>query len=252
VIAGLRQAYFKSLGTAAALMNDAFLPLPDWFAITNRDDARAYTVIIDEVIAKGGCLNSLQEKHSDDGRVLQQYREWLLSGELPDLLEFHYLFALHLMQCLSRKDWARPFGTENLSILLTRAYEEKNVTEIIENPGFQSVARALRNATVYALTIPNQKREVHFGIAQKWKQKMKAGDEEFAAEVAEFVQEYNWETAHRLKGKGHSVTTDDLDALLLLIHESKADLVGALLLAYGYARAPKVESTQPEEAVSEA
>ena len=28
--------------------------------------------------------------------------------------------------------------------------------------------------------------------------------------------------------------------------------VGALLLAYGYARAPKVESTQPEEAVSEA
>jgi len=252
VIAGLRQAYFKSLGTAAALMNDAFLPLPDWFAITNRDDARAYTVIIDEVIAKGGCLNSLQEKHSDDGRVLQQYREWLLSGELPDLLEFHYLFALHLMQCLSRKDWARPFGTENLSILLTRAYEEKNVTEIIENPGFQSIARALRNATVYALTIPNQKREVHFGIAQKWKQKMKAGDEEFAAEVAEFVQEYNWETAHRLKGKGHSVTTDDLDALLLLIHERKADLVGALLLAYGYARAPKVESTQPEEAVSEA
>ena len=31
-----------------------------------------------EVIAKGGCLKSLQEKHSDDGHVLQQYREWLL------------------------------------------------------------------------------------------------------------------------------------------------------------------------------
>ncbi len=253
VISGLRQAYFKSLGTAAALMNDAFLPLPDWFAIASRDDARAYTVIIDEVIAKGGCLNSLQEKHSDDGRVLQQYREWLLSGELTDLLEFHYLFAMHLMQCLSRKDWVRPFGTENLSILLTRAYEEKHkVTEIIENPGFQSVARALRNATVYALTIPNQKREVRFGIAQKWKQKMKAGDEEFAAAVAEFIQDYNWETAHRLKGVGHSVTTEDLDTLLFLIHKRKADLVGALLLAYGYARAPKVEITQPEEAVLEA
>jgi hypothetical protein len=252
VIAGLRQAYFKSLGTAAALMNDAFLPLPDWFAVHTEEDANAYLSIIDEAIAKGGCLKSLQEKHSDDGHILQQYREWLLSGELTDLLEFHYLFALHVMQCLSRKDWVRPFGTENLSILLTRAYEEKHqVTEIIENPGFQSVARALRNATVYALTIPSLRREVRFGIAQKWKQKIKAGDEEFAAELAEFVQEYNWETAHRLKGKGHSVTTEDLDALLLLIHERKADLVGALLLAYGYARAPKIETAQPEEAVAE-
>jgi hypothetical protein len=252
VIAGLRQAYFKSLGTAAALMNDAFLPLPDWFAVHTEEDANAYLSIIDEAIAKGGCLKSLQEKHSDDGHILQQYREWLLSGELTDLLEFHYLFALHVMQCLSRKGWVRPFGTENLSILLTRAYEEKHqVTEIIENPGFQSVARALRNATVYALTIPSLRREVRFGIAQKWKQKIKAGDEEFAAELAEFVQEYNWETAHRLKGKGHSVTTEDLDALLLLIHERKADLVGALLLAYGYARAPKIETAQPEEAVAE-
>lgn len=249
VISGLRQAYFKSLGTAAALMNDAFLPLPDWFMVATEEDARAYLNIIDEVSPKGGCLNSLQDKNSDDGRILQQYREWLLSGELADLLEFHYRFALHLIQRLSRNDWARPFGTENLSALLTKAYEEKfEVTEIIESPGFQSVARALRNATIYALTVPNLKREVRFGIAQKWKQEMKAGDEEFAAAVARFVQEYNWETAHRLKGKGHSVTTEDLDSLLRLIHERKAELVGSLLLAYGYARAPKMETAQTEEA----
>ena len=183
---------------------------------------------------------------------MQQYREWLLSGELTDLLEFHYLFALHLMQCLSRKDWARPFGTENLSTLLTRAYEEKNVTEIIEDPGFQSVARALRNATVYALTMPNLRREVRFGIAQKWKQKMKAGNEEFAAAVAEFVQEYNWETAHRLKGKGHSVTTEELDALLRLIHERKARSSGCAAAGLRLCTRPKVETAQPEEAVSEA
>lgn len=253
VIGGLRQAYFKSLGTAAALMNDAFLPLPDWFEITSLDDGRAYLSIIDEAAAKGGCLSSLQEKHSDDGQVLQMYREWLLSGELADLLAFHYHFALHLMQRLSRKDWARPFGTENLSSLVTRAYEkELHVTEIIEDPGFVSVARAVRNATVYALTLPNLKREVRFGIAQKWKQKMKAGSEEFTAAVAEFVQDYNWETAHRLKGKGHSVTTEELNSLVRLIHARKAELVGALLLAYGYARAPKVETEQSLEEAPQA
>ena len=253
VIAGLRQAYFKSLGTAAALMNDCFLPLPDWFSVDNSDDGRAYISIIDEVSAKGGCLNSLQEKNSDDGHVLQLYREWLLSGELADLLEFHYRFALHLMQRLSRKEWARPFGTENLSRLLTGAYEEElHMTEIIEDAGFQSVARALRNATIYALSVSNLNREVRFGIAQKWKQKMKAGSEQFAAEVAEFVQAYNWETANRLKGKGHSVTTEELDSLIRLIQTGPSEVVGALLLAYGYARAPKVEAGQPEEIASQA
>ena len=252
VISGLRQTYFKSLGTAAALMNDAFLPLPDWFAISSVDDGRAYLNIIDEVSAKGGCLSSLQEKNSDDGQTLQQYREWLLTGDLTDLLSFHHRFAVHLMQRLSRNAWARPFGTENLSTLLKKAYEERfHVTEIIEDPGFQSVARALRNATVYALTLPSLNREVRFGIAQKWKQKMKAGPEEFATAVAEFVQDYNWETAHRLKGKGHSVSTEELNSLVRLI-EHKAELVGALLLAYGYARAPKVETGQPEEAALQA
>ena len=54
-----------------------------------------------------------------------------------------------------------------------------------------------------------------------------------------FVQDYNWETAHRLKGKGHSVTTEELDSLVRLIQKRSSELVGALLLAYGYARAPK-------------
>ena len=252
VISGLRQAYFKSLGTAAALMNDAFLPLPDWFAIRSVDDGRGYLNIIDEVAARGSCLSSLQEKNSDDGQTLQQYREWLLTGDLADLLSFHQRFAVHLMQRLSRNEWARPFSTENLSTLLKKAYEERfHVTEIIEDPGFQSVARALRNATVYALTLPSLNREVRFGIAQKWKQKMKAGPEEFATAVAEFVQDYNWETAHRLKGKGHSVSTEELNSLVRLI-ERRAELVGALLLAYGYARAPKVETGQPEEVALQA
>jgi hypothetical protein len=169
-------------------------------------------------------------------------------GELPDLLEFHSRFGLHLIQRLSRKEWARPFATDNLTKLLTKAYEEEfHVTEIIEDPGFQSVARALRNATIYALTIPNLNREVRFGIAQKLKQKMKGGAEELAAEIAEFVQAYNWETVHRLKGKGHSVTTEELDSLMRLIQKGPAELVGALLLAYGYARAPKVDMGQPED-----
>ena len=246
VIRGLRQAYFKSLGTAAALMNDAMLPLPDWFAVHDEDDLECYRQIISEIIDKGGCLNSLDEKHSDDGLILQAFREWLLTGHLSDLLEFHHCFAAHLMQRYASKEWVRPFGTENLSKLLTKSFREKNVIEIIEDAGFQSVARAIRNATIYAVSLPNSKREVRFGLAQKWKQKIKSGDPEFAATLAEFVQDYNWETAHKLKGAGHMVATGELDSLLRLVQSRGAEIVGSLLLAYGFAKAPKVDSAEPD------
>ena len=246
VISGLRQAYFKSLGTAAALMNDAMLPLADWFAVEDRRDAESYLELIEEAIGKGGCLHSLQERNSDDGAILQRYRQWLLTGTLDDLLEFHHVFAVHLMQRLSGKQWARPFGTEGLNVLIGKAYKEQRMTEIIESDGFRSVARAIRNATVYAISRPNSSREVRFGLAQKWKQKMKSGNEEFAAAIGEFVQDYNWEATYRLKGKRHTVTTEQLDSLVALIQARGAEIVGGLLLAYGYAR-PKVETQADEE-----
>jgi hypothetical protein len=257
VVAGLRQAYFKSLGSAAALMNDALLPLPDWFAVNCQEDANDYLEIIDEAIGsfeggtrKAGCLGSLEEKNSDDGEILQQYRRWLLTGDLPDLLEFHHQFALHLMQRLSKNEWARPFSTKPLDTLLTKSYARKEpmLKRIIEDDGFKSLARAIRNSTIYAFRFEN--REVHFGLAQKWKQKMRAGEKEFVSELSEFVQEHNWEVIHKMNGGAHVVDTADLDAVITLIHEHGADLVGSLLLAYGYARAPKVEGSLPKEAVA--
>lgn len=252
IIAGLRQAYFLSLGNAAALMNDAFLPLPGWFRTESPEDANDYLAIIREAIGgqiegerKYGCLHTLSEEKSDDGRILQQYRSWLLTGDLFELLWFHHQYAVHLM----RSDYPRPFSTEILERLIVKAYsEEYPVKEIIENEGFRSVARAVRNTTIYAISIPNSKREVRFGLAQKWKQKLKDGDKAFLAEVADFIQAQNWEIMHRLDGRGHVVSTSDLEELVALVQEYGAELVGSLLLAYGYARAPKLE----EEAASSA
>ena len=67
---------------------------------------------------------------------------------------------------------------------------------------------------------------------------MKAGNGEFLTEAASFVQDYNWEVTHKLEGKGFLVATSDLDALVTLVQSHGAELVGSLLLAYGYASAP--------------
>src|SRR5947209_4840776 len=175
VIAGLWQAYFKSLGTAAALMNNALLPFPDWFELQTSDDALQMLALIKEFIGSAdqpGCLNSLDIKHSDDGAVLQKFRDWLNSGDVSDFLWFHAAFIIHLMQRRARGEWARPFSMEKLTFLFSRGY---NMTEIVTNPGFLSLARAIRNATIYSLGEKSVDVATRFGLAQIWKQKIKGG-----------------------------------------------------------------------------
>ncbi len=240
VVAGLHQAYFQSLGNAAALMNYAFMPLPSWFAVTDQESANAYLEIIKEHASdknrdgETGCLRVLNEDNSGDIPVLQSYREWLSTGSLDTLLDFLSLFALKVVERRGRNEWVREFSVEGLNELLGRGY--KFVLDIITNDGFKNVARAIRNATIYALSL--KRREVHFGLAQEWKQKIKGGAKEFVPALANFVQRYNWESE---KIKAHVVKQEDLDAVIGLIDEHGAELVGMLLLAYGYARAPKIE-----------
>ncbi len=121
------------------------------------------------------------------------------------------------------------------------------MTPIITNDGFRSMARAVRNTTIYAAGMKSSDREVRFGLAQKWKQRIKAGNESFLATLGEFVQEQNWEVVHRLEGKGHVVTAEDLNEIVALVERFGAELVGMLLLGYGYARAEKTaaESDKP-------
>lgn len=244
IIRGLRQAYFKSMGTAAALMNDAFLPLPSWFRIDSSEDANAFLGIIREHIGyyengqrKQGSLGSLDETHSGDVPILQQYRKWITTSDKWDLLDFLAKFAVHIMERRVKDEWAKEFSTANLTILFERGYDMK---EIVENPGFLSVARGIRNCTIYAVSLGE--REPHFGLAQQWKQKIKGGVGVFVPVLCDFVQTQNWEVEHRLKGKGHSIKREDLDSVIGLIQKHGVELVGMLLLAYGYARAPKIET----------
>ncbi len=256
IVRGLRQAFFKSMGTAAALMNDAFLPLPNWFCIDNREDANAFLEIINEHIGyyengkkNFGCLETLYEKRKngkvivpENVYVLNEYRKWLTTGQLFDLLEFFVRFAVHVMGKRGKKEWVKEFSTINLKELLERRYDMK---EIIENKGFLSIARAMRNATITALWLQQQNKkiwDVRYGLAQKWKQKIKGGAKEFIPALSEFVQDYNWEVANLKKNNPsenyHTVSKEDIDQVINFIQndgKDQTELIGMLLLAYGYA-----------------
>lgn len=264
VVRGLRQAFFKNLGTASALMNDAFMPLPGWFVISDRGAANAFLGIIEEHIGQRywvqGCLGSLRDEKSRDARsgdipVLQQYRKWLATGELSDFLEFTARFAVHVFQAeANTKKSVKRFSFKNLNELLLRGYVMKT-QEIVTNQGFLSVARAIRNSTMTALylqRIGKKGREVRYGLAQEWKQKIKGGLKTFLPVLSDFVQQYNWEAEHFLKKdeqegrqKVHQVRKEELDEVIRLL-DNDTELVGMLLLAYGFSWDSKKGGKEPE------
>ena len=247
IIHGLHQAFFKNLGTAAALMNYSFLALPGWFPIKNQQSALAFLAIIEEHLGehtagehKMGCLDSLREDRSDDIPLLTRYRDFLSSGQLSSFLEFAVLFATHIMQQREERKAVKQLSTTNLRRLFVMGYEELNLKEIVENQGFLNIAAAIRRATVnaqYRKSHGSQVWDIHYGLAQEWKRQLKF-KERFVTALAEFAQKYNAENArHAEQGKERrkNITSEDLNQVMELIEKRGSELTGMLLLAYGYA-----------------
>lgn len=123
-----------------------------------------------------------------------------------------------------------------------------SLKEIVENEGFLNIARAIRRATVnaqYRKASGSQVFEIHYGLAQEWKRKVKYR-EQFVMALSEFVQEYNAENARhaeqiaknpeRGKERRESISINDLNEVISLTEKFGSELVGMLLLAYGYAK----------------
>lgn len=248
VIEGLSQAYFKSMGTAASLMNYSFIGLPGWFAIENNETAHFFIEIIEE---HEKCISSLQENISSDIPLLQEYRNFLSSGDHRYLLDFLSLYGTYIMQCRERNKWAMQFTVQNLRRIFM---VNKDYSEIISNEGFLNLASAIRKSTVNAQYRKAQgKREwdIKYGLAQDWKRVVEQ-PEKLVAAIADFVQQYNAENARHAeekKERRNAVTTKDLDQVIDLVKNYGSYLVGMLLLAYGYARDAKDKDESNESEI---
>jgi hypothetical protein len=239
VVRGFAGAYFKSLGAGLALTNVSFLGLPGWLPVTSRADAAIWLELIAE---HHRVVRRLREDHSDEVGLLLQYRDCLSSGQLADMLEFFSSYAAHLMgteRAPNFSVWS--IGRLFMSYSGDEDGKDKNLGQIIDDPGFQAIATAVRRVTVIEqyrkAGAGRQEYEIRYGLAQEWKRKAKFRDE-FVCELAAFVASFNNENARR-REQGHwsyaAVTTAQLTSLIALIDLHGAELVGMLLLAFGYA-----------------
>jgi len=182
--------------------------------------------------------------------LLVLYRDFLSGQDLAPFFEFTTAYSGHLIGEKERGRWCPAFSTERLEVLLMNT--DRQLSQIVQSEGFQNVAYAIRHATVIPQARKAKKQsgfQVRYGLGQRLARKANYA-EDFVAELAAFVQEYNAENEQQFERQGvrfrKGVKTGDIEEIVRLVDEFGPKVVCNLLVAFGYARAPS-EHAEPAQ-----
>lgn len=248
-IAGLHTAFYKNLGNSPAVMNLSFINLPNWMIVSDAAAAQIYREIIAEHLA---VVNNLDEERSEGHTLLQHYRDFLSAHDIAAFFEFTAGYANYLMNALAQERyWIKPLSETNLRRLLMNS--EAKLTPIIENRGFQNIAKAIRQSTVTLQYLAKKGKppyDIRYGLGQELRRRANYPND-FVQALGDFLHLFNAENAKKAESSPErhwrrSVREDDIAEVIHLIDEYGAPLVCQLLLAFGYASASKDDETANE------
>jgi len=249
VVSGFYSAFYKNLGQSVATMNLSFIGLPGWIRVEGESDVGD---ALDVLAEHEAIVRQFDESHGDDYNLLLLYRDFLSGNDLRPFFEFTTAYSGYLISRKERRGGYVPqFTTTNLGRLIMHSQEGPRLSKILETPGFQNIAYAIRQATVTAQYRKNQlndrRYDVRYGLGQQLARKA-AYPNEFIAELAGFLTKYNAENAQVMEKRAgpyrRSIRTSDIDDIVALIDEfDDSRLICNLLVAYGYARVPREESS---------
>ncbi|MDY6877142.1 MAG: hypothetical protein SWK90_13200 [Chloroflexota bacterium] len=251
VVSGFYSAFYKDLGNATATMNLSFIRLPGWVRVEEDADVAS---ALDVLAEHESIVRQFDESHSDDYDLLLRYRDFLSGNDLRPFFEFTTAYSGYLISRKERRGGYVPqFTTPNLRRLIMNSQEGPRLSKILETPGFQNIAYAIRQATVtaqYRKQQGNRKYDVRYGLGQQLARKA-AYPQEFIAELADFLAKYNAENAQVMENRPgpyrRSIRTSDIDDIVALIDEfGDSRLICNLLVAYGYARVPRADDAEEE------
>jgi hypothetical protein len=275
---GFEVAFYKDMGSAYATMNVSSINLPYWLPrIKTLEEAEAAFAIVKEHLQIIQRLrNSKGEEGSEEFELLRFYRDFLSGRDLRPFWKFttaysSYLISQHEHEKNPQRQ-IRPFtttGLENIIEMNTTATQNK-LTDITRNEGFRRIAYAIRQSTITAqyrrAQLGDRTYEVRYGLGQELMREVRYRDK-FMVALSEFLQRYNAETAREEEKAANklgrkltpenrraynlraSIPYTDIDEVAGLIDRFKSsELIGSMLVAYGYAREPFKGTT--EEPVS--
>jgi hypothetical protein len=250
VIAGFYVAQFKLLSRQAyTMLNLSFLSTPAWgMHLRNRADVLALQEVIDEHL---DVVRGVDETRSSGFDLLQRYRDFLSTGDWQAFFDFAAGYGQEILRRLNEGRRSVPLFSVMRLKRLIMSNNRKDLTQIVENVGFQNVAYAIRHATV----IPQSRKargqdalyEVRYGLGAELKRKSAVRDE-FVVALTDFIQSYNQENAQKLESTNRQlrrdIRTNDIAEVVRLIDEYGAELVANLLIAFGYARESREEQEE--------
>jgi len=262
--------FYKYLGSAHATMNLATIGLPAWIPkMKTMADVQAAKALLDEHVH---LIRSIQNNKGQEGaeeyELLRFYRDFLSGHDLHSFWEFNTDYSSNLIsQREKEKDpriQIRQLTYKGLEQLIMNSQEENpEAVAILESPGFQHIADAIRSATVFAQYRRSQHDdrtyEAQYGLGRELMRKARHG-REFVIALTDFLVRYNDETAleeekvarkimneekrgqprpltakdrksHHLR---YMTTEDDLKEVVQLTNQYGSELVGSMLVACGY------------------
>ena len=250
-VAALDMVYYKHLGSAHATMNMSTLVLPEWLPeVSTSEQADQFLAMLTEHM---GIVRNLEERIGSEYELLRNYRDFLSARDLRSFYDFNRRYSKYIMHKLvpGARFYPRQFTLVNLEVLLM-AHNSK-LEPILHNEGFLHIAAGIRRSTV----IPQYQKargsdslyEIRYGLGDQLLRHAQYPDD-FIQELSRFIHDYNRENARksetRKKQFRTNITTNDLAAIVSLIDEYGAPTIANLLVAYGYARDPKVASPEAE------
>jgi hypothetical protein len=254
LVGGFNTAFYLDLGNAVATMNVSSIALPGWITVTDTDDIRDYETILDELIR---FTRQFEEKNSDAFTLLQHLRDFISGDDLDAFFKLMNGFAIY---CMGRRprDFKYRLHIKTVENIIMKV--RSDLSNIITNPGFLSIARAIRASTVTAQFLNEEfknkhKRypyEIRYGLSQTLLRKSNYPDE-FVRVLTEFVTSYMAESArvlemkmksgeakkenqYHFEGQRASIYEEDLTKVIQLIADNDPKTVANLLIAFGYVR----------------
>lgn len=273
IVRGFDVTFYKDMGSAHATLNVSTINIPNWFpSIDTLQQVEAANLLLSEHVRVIRRIEGPQGKEGNSElELLRVYRNFLSGHDLRSFWTFAALYGIYLFRQRDHekdvKRWLPQLTKKGLDTLtMIHQKTEKPSSTILENKGFQSIASAIREATVRAQRRTSQEKdmtyEVRYGLSQELMRKTRNRDE-FLITISEFISLYNTETAreeeklakklprpleredYRKYKLRYPVTTSDMQKFTQLLDSHPTELVAKMLIAYGSCR---LDTFKQEEA----
>ncbi len=267
---GFDIAFYKDMGSAYATMNLATINLPDWLnpIATLADATHTLDALNEHVRVVRSIRSAKEDEGSEELELLRRYRDFLSGHDVERFFDFAARYGDYYLAKRLRNPRAGQFTTEGIKELMAQTKERLKLSPILENEGFQAIAAAIRQATVIAQRRAASSEqgypfEVRYGLGQQLLRSA-AYPEEFIAALSEFLQSYNAENAriaervakkslpNEARNRRAMVQTEHIKDIVRLVDEYRSsELICKMLVAYGYARDPRMPEDKTAAAAEE-